>query len=117
VVSFIGDLIRHHLPLRSFDDPILTYEQYNDSPGEYWYPDPEHIEVRASGVAAHKRHPRRGTLLAVGDTGSDEKFDLRLSKAGTALLRRYGRIRARVTVRHGSMGYLIDLRAPPSGSP
>jgi hypothetical protein len=106
----LGDeRIRHHLPLASYDDPVLTYEQSD--------PLARHIEVRASGVAAHKRHPRRGTLLAVGDTGYANKFDLRLSAAGTALLRRYGRIRARVIVREYDVAYLIDLRAPAAASP
>jgi hypothetical protein len=110
------DLFRHHLPLGSFDDPVLTYEQRSDNPGGYWAPDSERIEIRASGVAAHKRHPRPRTLLAVGESGNAEKFDLRLTPEGIALLRRYGRIRARVLFRHDGMGYLIDLRAPPSGS-
>jgi hypothetical protein len=101
--------IRHHLPLASYDDPVLTYEQID--------PRTRHIEVRASGVAAYRRHPRRGTLLAVGDTGYAKQLDLRLSDAGIALLRRYGRIRARVIVREYDVAYLIDLRPPAAASP
>ena len=113
VVSGPGrDAFRHHLPLRSYDDPVLTYEQRSDNPGGYFTPYSTRIEIRASGVAAHKRHPRARTLLAVGESGSSENFDLGLTPAGIALLRRYGRIRARVLLRYDGMGYLIDLRAP-----
>jgi Ca2+-binding RTX toxin-like protein len=116
LTSAIGDTIRLHLPLRSFDDPVLTYEHYTDeSTGPYI--DPRHIEVRVSGVAAFKRHPPRGTLLAVGDTGYAKSSDVRLTAAGAKLLHRYGRIRARVSVRDLPLGYMIDLRAPAVGSP
>jgi hypothetical protein len=116
-VSHLDDTVRLHLPLASLDDPVLTYDHYTDpsAPGI----DPEHIELRASGIAAHNPHPKPGTLLAVADTGYADVFDMRLSDRGRALLQRYGRIRTRVLFGKLSFereGYMIDLRAPAHAS-
>lgn len=116
VAWWLGDSVRLHLPLASLGDPVLTYDHYTDPSTPFI--DPYHIEVRASAIAAHRRHPKPGALLASGDTGYSDLFDLRLSEPGQALLRRYGRIRARVligsepNIRPGAPGFMIDLRAP-----
>jgi hemolysin type calcium-binding protein len=114
VVRRNADSIRHHLPLASPSDPVLTLDQYGAFP---WS---QHIELRASGIAAHRRHPPAGTLLATTDTGLADPVDLRLSNRGVALLRRYGRIRTRVMFGRATyerLGYMIDLRMPPAASP
>jgi hemolysin type calcium-binding protein len=114
VVWRSGDAIRHHLPLASATDPVLTLDQYPA------FPPSVHIELRASGLAAPRSHPTAGTRLAATDTGLADPVDLRLSTRGVALLRRYGRIRARVVFgkkTYGGGGYMIDLRMPPPASP
>jgi hypothetical protein len=106
-----GDLIRHHLPLASATDPVLTFDRDG-------YPDARRVVLRASGIAPFRRHPRPGAVLARVDTGADP-FDVRLSERGVALLRRFGAIRVRVVLgdgRAGSGSYLIDLRLPPGAS-
>jgi hypothetical protein len=113
VASLVGDPVRLHLPLTSLSDPVLTLDQYTDPSTPSI--DSKHIELRASGIAMHRRHPKPGALLAIADTGYTDPFDVRLSERGQELLRRYGRIRVRVLfgkAQYERVGYMIDLRAP-----
>jgi hypothetical protein len=111
-VGSVAGQFRNHLPLQALDDPVVSVER-----GPYARGD--RLELRASGIAAFRRHPRAGTVL--GSLRTTAGGDLRLSERGRTLLRRYGAIRVRVLAPHGRApenSYLIDLRLPPEeGSP